>query len=151
MNLVDLFNLSLVGRREITALEFGGQEFTFGEIDARSDRMARVLAARGLEPGDRLCVYLPNRVEMIDLHLACVKLGAIFVPINILYREREITHILEDSEPRAAVVSGEFPARAPVWRVEELAAEAAALPPEPSPPRWWAFRIACAGKYRWLT
>ena len=31
---------------------------------------------------------------MIDLYLACVKLGVIFVPINILYREREITHIL---------------------------------------------------------
>ena len=38
---------------------------------------------------------------MIDLFLACVKTGVIFVPINILYRGREIAHILEDAEPRA--------------------------------------------------
>ena len=36
---------------------------------------------------------------MIDLYLACVKLGVIFVPINILYRDREIAHILHDAEP----------------------------------------------------
>ena len=56
--------------------------------------------ARGLQTGDRLCVYLANCVEMIDLFLACVKLGVIFVPVNILYREREIAHILADAEPK---------------------------------------------------
>jgi len=135
MNLVDLFNLSFLGRREATALEFGGRAFTFGDIDGRSDRMARVFAARGLQPGDRLCVYLANCVEMIDIYLACVKLGVIFVPINILYREREITHILGDCEPRAALTSGELPGHVPVWQIQELAAEAAALPPDPAPPR----------------
>ena len=58
------------------------------------------------ETGDRLCVYLANCVEMIDLYLACVKLGVIFVPINILYRDREMAHILRDAEP-AAVVAAE--------------------------------------------
>ncbi|MGH9661762.1 MAG: AMP-binding protein, partial [Bryobacteraceae bacterium] len=86
MTLTDLFDLSFVGRREAVALEFAGQSFTFGEIDRRSNRMARLLAARGLAPGDRLCVYLANGVEFIDLYLACVKLGVLFVPINILYR-----------------------------------------------------------------
>ena len=49
--------------------------------------------------GDRLCVYLPNRIELIDLYLACVKLGVMFVPVNILYRDREIDHIRRDAEP----------------------------------------------------
>ena len=61
--------------------------------------MARLLARRGLKRGDRLCVYLANSIDLIDLFLACVKLGVIFVPINILYRERELTHILKDAEP----------------------------------------------------
>ena len=56
--------------------------------------MARALTARGLAKGDRLCVYLANSIEMIDLYLACIKLGVIFVPINILYRDREMSHIL---------------------------------------------------------
>ena len=84
MNLTELFDLSFQGRRDKTALEFQGQTFTFGDLDMRSNRMAHALAARGVTAGDRLCVYLPNSVEMVDLFLACVKLGAIFVPINIL-------------------------------------------------------------------
>jgi malonyl-CoA/methylmalonyl-CoA synthetase len=100
MTLTQLFDLSLIGRNEQVALEFDGREFTFGEIDARSNRLANHLRSRGFIEGDRLCVYLANCVEMIDLYLACVKLGVIFVPINILYRHREITHILTDAEPR---------------------------------------------------
>ena len=99
MNLCHLFDLSFLGRRDTVALEFAGRTFTFGEIDARSNRVAHLLARRGLKAGDRLCVYLANCVEMIDLYLACVKLGVIFVPINILYREREIAHIVQDAAP----------------------------------------------------
>ncbi len=120
MTLTDLFDLSLRNRRETPALEWNGAEYTFGEIDERSDRMAGLFAARGLRAGDRLCVYLANRVEMIDIFLACVKLGVIFVPVNILYREREIAHILADAEPRAGIAAGEFPGGAMVWQVDEL-------------------------------
>jgi len=131
MNLTDLFDLSLQGRRDVVALEFRGQELTFGEMDARSNRMAQLLAARGLRAGDRLCIYLSNCIEIIDLYLACVKLGVIFVPINILYKEREITHILNDAEPTAAVTAAEqFPALAPVWCLEKLTAAAALQSPE---------------------
>jgi malonyl-CoA/methylmalonyl-CoA synthetase len=117
MTLTDLFDLSLIGRHSQIALEFEGAEYTFGEIDSRSNRVANYLLHRGFQTGDRLCVYLANCVEMIDLYLACVKLGVIFVPINILYRDREITHILKDAEPR------EF-----VQDASELTAQSAALP-----------------------
>jgi acyl-CoA synthetase (AMP-forming)/AMP-acid ligase II len=69
------------------ALDFGGHAYTFGDVEARSNRLANLLAACGLVCEDRLCVHLANSVEMIDLFLACVKLGVIFVPINILYRD----------------------------------------------------------------
>jgi len=130
MNLSHLFDLSLVGRRDSVALEFQGAAYTFGEIDARSNRLAQLLAQRGLKRGDRLCVYLANCVEMIDLFLACVKLGVIFVPINILYREREIAHILGDAEPRALVTASDLQVSVPVWRPAELTREAAGLPAE---------------------
>lgn len=109
MNLRQLFDLSLAGRRDSIALEWAGGEYTFGEIDARSNRMARALLGRGLAHGDRLCVQLANRIEMIDLFLACIKLGVIFVPVNILYREREISHILADAEPKLLVTERELP------------------------------------------
>jgi malonyl-CoA/methylmalonyl-CoA synthetase len=109
MNLTDLFNLSFAGRRDSVGLEFQGCEYTFGELDRRSDQMARVLLERGFRAGDRLCVYLANCIEMIDLYLACVKLGAIFVPINILYREREMAHIIADAQPREVIGAPELP------------------------------------------
>src|SRR5581483_4075768 len=115
MNLVDLFDLSLRGRADTVALEFGEESFTFGELEARSNSLAQFLIYQGFSASDRLCVYLANCVEMIDLYLACIKAGIIFVPINILYRDREISHILRDAEPRAVVADEPLSASIPVW------------------------------------
>lgn len=127
MNLSNLFDSSLIGRRDKVALEFQGREFTFGEIESRSNRLAHALVARGMRTGDRLCVYLVNSVEMIDVYLACVKLGVISVPINILYREREMAHILADAAPRALVTDADLVVSAEIWRPADLVAEAAGL------------------------
>jgi malonyl-CoA/methylmalonyl-CoA synthetase len=104
MQLADLFAASLSGQAGEPAIEVdtasGGTEtLTFGDLDARSNRLARLLTRHGLCRGDRLAVYLANRLEFVDVLLASVKLGLVLVPINILYREREIAHILGDAEP----------------------------------------------------
>ncbi len=139
MSLLNLFDLSLIGRRERLALEYedaAGQitELTFGDLDARSDRMAQLLAARGLTAGARLGIYLVNRIEFIDLWLACVKLGVIAMPINILYREREIRHIVTDADPTAVVTTAAqasaFPDGVVCWDIDVLTAECAAHPAE---------------------
>lgn len=126
MTLSHLFDLSFQTRANRTALEFQGATFTFADLDRRSNRLANLLLARGLAKGDRLCVYLGNCVEMIDLYLACVKTGVIFVPINILYRDREITHILNDAEPKALVTAAtDLATTLPVWPPAALTAAAA--------------------------
>ena len=134
MSLLQLFDPSLLGRAGTPALEFDRADVpryacTFGELEARSNRFAHVLRARGLGRGDRLAFFLGNRVEIIDLWLAGVKLGLLIVPINILYRERELRHILTDSAPAAVVSSRELaafiPAGVPIWDVDQLAAESA--------------------------
>lgn len=110
MNLTDLFNLSLIGRRDVPGLEFEDASghittLTFGELDARANTMAQALTARGLVAGDRLAAQLPNSVEFLVLFLACVRLGVIFVPINVLYRDREVAHIIADAEPKLTIDS----------------------------------------------
>jgi malonyl-CoA/methylmalonyl-CoA synthetase len=128
LNLTHLFDLSFIGRRDSVALEFQDKTYTFGEMDARSNRLAQLFLRRGLKQGDRLCVYLANCVEMIDAYLACVKLGVIFVPVNILYRDREISHILSDAGPVAVVSDSNFECPVPVWNASALAHEASVLP-----------------------
>jgi len=114
MNLLDLFDFSLLGRRDQPALEFVAcdgrrEDRTFGEIEDVSNRFAQALATRGLVAGDRLCVCLPNSAEVIELFLACVKLGVIYVPVNVLYRERETGHIVNDAQPKGVVTAAELP------------------------------------------
>ena len=119
VDLTNLFDLSLLGRRDSVGLEFEGSLYTFGEIEARSNRVSHALLRRGLKAGDRLCVQLANCVEIIDLYLACVKSGIIFVPVNVLYREREVSHILEDAETGACITEADL---------EKLSLEAASEP-----------------------
>lgn len=126
MNLLELFDFSLKNRQEAIGLEFQNQTYTFGDLDSRSNRVAHWLLSHGFHPGDRLCVYLQNCVEMIDIYLACVKAGIIFVPINILYRDREISHILHDAEPRGIVSDASITTEKPVWARSDLARFAAA-------------------------
>jgi malonyl-CoA/methylmalonyl-CoA synthetase len=109
MNITDLLDRTVASARERVALEWRGTSYTFGEIDARSNRMAQLLLARGFQKGDRLCVQLANSVSFVDLFLACMKLGVIFVPVNVLYRERERDHILRDAEPRLFLTADDVP------------------------------------------
>jgi malonyl-CoA/methylmalonyl-CoA synthetase len=123
VTLTALFHPSLVARRQEIGLEFedaGGRvtAFTFGAIDDRANRMARALEARGLTAGDRLVVQLPNSVEFLDLLLASLRLGLIFVPVNVLYRDREVAHIVNDAAPALSVASGD---------VADLSAAAASM------------------------
>ncbi len=136
MQLHDLFDVSLVARSSAPALEIesvdGLTTLTFGEIDRRANRMAHALERHGVGRGDRVAVHLANRLEFIDLFLACTRMGVIFVPVNILYREREIAHIVDDAAPRLIVAGAEtadlFPSSANVVDVTRLAADADAAP-----------------------
>jgi malonyl-CoA/methylmalonyl-CoA synthetase len=123
MNLINLFNLSLLGRKDKVALEFGSDTFTFGEMDMRSNRMARLMLAKGFMAGDRICIYLENCVEMIDISIACAKTGIIFTPINILYKEREISHILNDATPKALIANGKVPGGFTCWQLTDIISE----------------------------
>jgi malonyl-CoA/methylmalonyl-CoA synthetase len=122
MTIAELFHDSFNNRRDEPALEWGSETLSFGEIDRRANRMVRELIARGVRHGDRLAVYLANCPTIVDLYLACTRLGIVYVPINVLYREREIDHIVADAGPRAIVAHGGVPtgAAVDVWQVEEM-------------------------------
>ena len=129
MTLRTLYAPSLEARRDAAALEVLAADgtpraFTFGDLDARSDALALVLQERGIRAGDRLAFCLPNRTLIIDLWLAAVKLGAILVPMNVLYRGRELGHIVSDAAPRAVITTTTLREHLPdgvaVWDADAL-------------------------------
>ena len=80
------------------ALKFKGEWETFAEISARVDRAARGLIAAGVEPGDRVGVWLNNCPEWIHLLFAIARIGAIQVPINTRLRTADAGYIIGQAE-----------------------------------------------------
>lgn len=75
---------------------------------AQFDRLSRLLAAnlqqRGVTPGDRIAAQVEKSVEAVALYIACLRVGAVFVPLNTAYTLAELDYFLRDCEPRIAVV-----------------------------------------------
>ena len=113
MNLRQLFDLSLVNRRDEVGLEWAGAGYTFGDIDARSNCIANAFRQGGLARG-RQSRRLSRKLHRADRY--CIwpasSWDVIFVPINILYREREMSHILRDAEPKRFIAASDLPALA---------------------------------------
>lgn len=86
-------------------VDVDGRRLTFAGADDRADRLAAGLAARGVEPGERVAVISPNRLEVVELLLALGRLGAVQVPVNVYLRGAFLRHQLTDA--RAATVVGD--------------------------------------------
>ena len=135
MSLLPLLDHALLGAASRAALDADAPDgltghFTFGDLEIRSNRFALALHDRGVTRGARLAFLLVNRIEIIDLWLACVKLGVIVVPVNVLYQSREIAHIMGDAQPIAVITTRDrmpdLPPDVAAWDVDEVAREASA-------------------------
>ena len=76
-----------------------GAKITYGDLAAGSARMANVLKSLGVRPGDRVAVQVEKSPEALILYLACVRAGAVFLPLNTAYTPAEIEYFLGDAEP----------------------------------------------------
>jgi malonyl-CoA/methylmalonyl-CoA synthetase len=101
MNLIECFAPSLIGRCEKTALLFADRTYSFGDLDRASNQVAHTLMNHfGLQKGDRISMFLGNCPELIIYYLAGLKSGCIIVPMNVLYKDSELNHLITDSEPK---------------------------------------------------
>ncbi|WP_247002371.1 acyl-CoA synthetase [Halosolutus gelatinilyticus] len=80
------------------------ETYTFDQLDDRSDRIAAALAALGIQAGDRVGVVVPQKPENPIAHLANWKLGAVSVPLTVLFGRDALQYRLEDSGAKAVVV-----------------------------------------------
>jgi malonyl-CoA/methylmalonyl-CoA synthetase len=81
-----------------------GREMSYASLREQSGRFAAALMRRGLKPGDRVAVQADKSVEAVLLYIACLRMGAVFVPINVANTPHEVDYFLRDSQPRLAVI-----------------------------------------------
>jgi len=81
-----------------------GREISYAALREQSGRIASALIRRGVLPGERIAVQVDKSPEAVLLYVACLRLGAVFVPINVANTPNEVEYFLRDSRPRVAVV-----------------------------------------------
>ena len=126
-----------------TAIIFYGAKLTYGELDALSDRFAAFLSARGIGKGDRVAVYMPNCPQFVIAFYGILKLGAIHVPVNPMFKAPELRYELNDTGARLIVTLDQLHAVVAEVRAEtsleevvvtSLGEMAPATPEIPAPP-----------------
>lgn len=80
-----------------------GDLLTYGDTDALSAQMAATLRALGVIPGERVVVQVEKSPQAVALYLACLRTGAIYIPLNAAYTAAEVDYFLGDAEPRVVV------------------------------------------------
>ncbi|MGN6390109.1 MAG: AMP-binding protein, partial [Burkholderiaceae bacterium] len=83
--------------------EGGEQKISFAEMAARSSRVANWLRGLGIARGDRVLLMLPNRVELWEIMLAGIKLGAVMVPTTMLVTPADLQDRLERGRIRHVI------------------------------------------------
>lgn len=86
----------------------GTIELDYADARDRAYRLAARLLDLGVRSGHRVAVQLPNWTEFVIAYLALARLGAITVPLMMVYRHSEVRHVLDNSEAVAAITTGVF-------------------------------------------
>ncbi len=84
------------------------RKFTYVQLNQRVNRLANALRRAGIKKGDRVFVLMPNRVEILDVLLASLKIGAIYTPANFRLSAEEIRFMIKDVEAKIVFYDTEF-------------------------------------------
>jgi long-chain acyl-CoA synthetase len=96
MNLADNLAESAREHADRVALKLDDAELTYSQLDGATAHVAGLLAAKGISPGDRVGVMLPNVPYFAVVYYGILRLGAVVVPMNVLLKRREVGFYLSD-------------------------------------------------------
>ncbi|WP_339104468.1 AMP-binding protein [Haloterrigena salinisoli] len=102
-NVATLFDETATRHGDAQAMEHHGERTSHAELRERTAAFAGGLRELGLEPGDRLLLFLPNCPEYLVTALGAFRAGVVFSPVNPQYKRREVAYQLEDTEAKAIV------------------------------------------------
>ena len=115
---------------EASALVFEGETLSYGELNARANRLARLLIGRGVGPESLVALALPRSFEMVVGLLGILKAGAAYLPLDVTYPKERLAFMLADAGPACllgdAATAADLPETAvPVLRLDDPAVAAA--------------------------
>ncbi|MEU6172293.1 amino acid adenylation domain-containing protein [Streptantibioticus parmotrematis] len=105
----ELFEAQAARTPDATALEFDGDILTYRQLNARANRMARALVARGAGPGHRVALHLDRSTDQIAALLGVLKSGASYVPLDPHYPADRVAFMLGDADVRLVVTDDDAP------------------------------------------
>src|ERR1700755_641042 len=85
------------------AIETDGRRISYGDLIAQSGQMANFIVSRGVKPGDRVAAQTEKSVPALVLYLACVRAGAVYLPLNTAYTLNELEYFIGDPQPSLVV------------------------------------------------
>ena len=80
-----------------------GRGYSYSQLNEKVNSIANALQSLGAGKGDRIGIYLPNSPAFITAFLAVAKIGALSVPLNIMFKGLELEHILSDSGAKCLI------------------------------------------------
>jgi long-chain acyl-CoA synthetase len=107
-NIADLLSQSADLRPEHVAIKVDENELGYAALDRAAARVAGLLHAKGVQPGDRVGIMLPNVAHFSVCYYGALRVGAAIVPMNPLLKEREVAFYLGDSEARVLLAWHQF-------------------------------------------
>jgi len=138
---IDVFEDTACQRPQAAAIHYFDSTITYGELNSLADSLASALSDLGLGKGDRIALDLQNVPQFLISQYAAWKLGAIVVPLNPMYKEKELEYLLNDCRAKILVAMESTTyksakgaaARAPIEKIITTS-ELDFLPSEQSPP-----------------
>ncbi|MEY9878308.1 amino acid adenylation domain-containing protein, partial [Streptacidiphilus sp. MAP12-33] len=94
-----LFERRAARTPDAVAVDCEGTTLSYAQLDARSNRLARLLLERGVRPGTRVALVLPRNADLLTALLAVMKTGAAYVPLDPDYPAERIAYVLQDAAP----------------------------------------------------
>ncbi|RUW34337.1 MULTISPECIES: malonyl-CoA synthase [unclassified Mesorhizobium] len=102
-HLFDAFRASMPAPDRVLMETDDERSISYGEMLARSGQYAHALVEAGVQPGDRVAVQVEKTPEALLLYLACLRAGAVFLPLNTAYTLPELDYFFRDAQPRLVV------------------------------------------------
>jgi len=109
-SLIDYIGETFKKYKKSTAFQNFGKSITYGEVDKLSTKFGAYLQSRGLEPGDKIALMMPNVLQYPVAVFGALKAGLIVVNTNPLYTPREMEHQFKDSDAKAILIADNFTA-----------------------------------------